>query len=144
MKYSLTIYLFLSLGIFSLIIYENKYNTIFFNQFPLKIETKREDIKQKIILTKWENIETKFGFFDGHTVWENDNEAIYGITILITPGKYSSTTNYYGNFRVRLPYGKYKLNFYLLNHLLKTDYIVINSEISRCASGLRPRLACGT
>ncbi|EOQ87387.1 hypothetical protein LEP1GSC202_3532 [Leptospira yanagawae serovar Saopaulo str. Sao Paulo = ATCC 700523] len=37
-------------------------------------------------------------------------------------------TDYDGIFRVKLPFGKYKLDIFYLNLLLKTDYIIIDSE----------------
>lgn len=82
-----------------------------------------------LFLSKWNNIETKYGFFEGNAIWISDKSSIYGLTILLNPGKYSTKTDYDGNFKIQLPYGKYKVDFYFLNHLLKTDYLIINSDI---------------
>ncbi len=79
-------------------------------------------------LTKWNNIEIKYGYFEGKTIWNSDKSPIYGLTVLLNPGKHSTKTNYDGNFKIQLPYGKYKVDFYFLNHLLKTEYIIIESE----------------
>lgn len=84
-----------------------------------------------LLLAKGDNIETKYVFLEGNTMWDSDKEPIYGLTIIFNPGKYISKTDYDGNFKAKLPYGKYKVDFYFLNHLLKSDYIIIDSTTDK-------------
>ncbi|WP_039929315.1 hypothetical protein [Leptospira yanagawae] len=95
-------------------------NSINANNFTTK--------ETNLYFAKWNSIDIKYGIFEGKTIWISNNEPIYGLKIIFNPGKYTSMTDYDGIFRVKLPFGKYKLDIFYLNLLLKTDYIIIDSE----------------